>query len=252
MIAILSSAKTLDVSSPWTSPAPTTPEFLDRAVTLAQRLQTHSSKQLRALLDVSDKIAALNAARFQQWRAPHTPDNAKPALLAYRGDVYKGLRATEFTAEDFAFAQRTLRVISGLYGVLRPLDLIQPYRLELAAALNGPSWTDLYAFWSAAVTRAIDRDSDGLIVNLASREYSRVLAPAALKARVLTLTFKQLRGGTPTMIPILAKRARGLAARFLVTRRVTDPERFKAFTDDGYRYAAADSSADEWVFVRRG
>ena len=253
MIAILSSAKTLDFAPGWRAPKPTLPECLDDAKRLMASLRPLAAKDLAKLLGVSSPIAQLNAERNRSFSLPHTSQNAKPALLAYKGDVYRGLRADAFTDEDLQFAQRTLRVISGLYGVLRPLDLIQPYRLEMATRLSGASWDDLYDYWSDRVTQLIARDSaaDGnLVVNLASQEYSRVLRREQLPARILTLTFKQRRGGKVEMVPILAKRARGVMARFLVLKRVTDPEQLKAFADDGYRFSADASTNDEWVFVR--
>lgn len=255
MIVLLSSAKTLDGTTPWRAPTPTQPRLLAQAQTLMGQLRARSAADIARLMGVSAKIAQLNAGRFQAWTAQHTPQNAKPALLAYQGDVYKGLAAGTLSDEDIAFAQRTLRIVSGLYGVLRPLDLMQPYRLEMAIKLAGPRWKDLYDFWSPDVTRVIDADAAAngrLIINLASQEYFSVLDTPRLKTPMLTVSFKQERGGKIVMVPILAKRARGLMARHIVTRRVTAPEGLRDFSDGGYRFVAGLSDDHAWVFVRRG
>ena len=267
MLVLLSSAKTLDFESPWDAPKPTQPEFVNEAHALVQTLRTYSASGLRTLLDVNPAIATLNRERYRRFSLPFTVRSAKPALFAYRGDVYRQLTVSRYRSEQLAFAQRTLRILSGLYGVLRPLDFIQPYRLELSTKLRGPAWRDLYAFWSERVTRAIERDSlvderqrstpakgsagAGWIINLASQEYFRVLNTPRLRARILTLTFKQDRHGTARMVPILAKRARGLMVNFILTRRLADPRALQTFRDGGYQYAPQHSSATEWVFLRR-
>ncbi len=254
MIVLLASAKTLDFTTPWRAPSTTTPERLDRAIALMARLRSLSAKQIAALMGVSPKIAQLNAERFQQFAAAHTKQNAKPALLAYQGQVYRSMRAAQFTDDDLTFAHRTLRIVSGLYGVVRPLDLIQPYRLEMAIKLGGPGWKDLYDYWSESVTELVDHDSRAngqLIINLASQEYFRALRTDRLSSRVLAITFKQWRNGRSDMVPILAKRARGLMAGFIVRERVVEPERLRAFRDEGYRFMADESDDGEWVFLRR-
>jgi hypothetical protein len=254
MIALLSSAKTMDFTSGWKTAGRTVPECLQESRLLMDELRKLSVRDIGSLMGVSPKIARLNADRFRQFSIPFTAANAKPALLAYQGDVYRGMEAQRFGAEEMAFAQRTLRILSGLYGVLRPLDLIQPYRLEMAVRLSGPRWKDLYAFWSDRVTDCIDRDSvedGGLIVNLASQEYFRVLDANRLKSRVLHIVFKQDRRGRIEMVPILAKRARGFMARDIVLRRAENPESLKEFATDGYRFAPKLSTEKEWVFVRR-
>lgn len=253
MIALLASAKTLDFTTPWPQLQPTQPEFAAEARTLVARLRPFTATQLAHLMGVNAKLAQLNAERFQAFRPVHTPDHAKPALLAYQGDVYEAMGSAELTEAQLAFAQKYLRILSGLYGVLRPLDLIQPYRLEMAVKLSGATWRDLYAFWSDKVTAAVDRDVrrlGGVVVNLASQEYAQALQRARLQARWLNVTFKQQRAGKIEMVPILAKRARGLMARFMIDRQIADPAGLKAFDTDGYRFAAALSNDQEWVFVR--
>ena len=253
MIALLSSAKTLDFSTPWSSPAPTKPECLDDAKAIMRELRKLSPMEIQRLMGISPKLAQLNAERFATLGTTLTRDNAKPALLAYQGDVYAAMGSTTFGKDDLAFAQRTLRIISGLYGIVRPLDLIQPYRLEMAIKLAGPRWRDLYDFWSARVTRILDRDiraDAGLLINLASQEYFKTLDASQLGSPVLTLTFKQDRRGRVEMVPILAKRARGLMAGFIVRQRITDPTRLRDFDVEGYRFAKDQSHDAEWVFVR--
>ena len=254
MIAILSSAKTMDMVGGWKAPSPTQPEYLDKGKVLLQSLQRLSSTEISRLMGVSAAIAKLNAERFAAFRFPFSEKNAKPALLAYQGDVFKNMGSAEFGIDDLAFAQKSLRILSGLYGVLRPLDLIQPYRLEMAIKLSGPSWKDLYAYWSDAVTHAIDRDArenGRCLVNLASQEYASAVDADKLSVPMFVLTFKQDRKGKVDLIPILAKRARGLMSRYLVTRRVTDPEKLKDFQEEDYRFEPKLSSKTEWVFVRR-
>ena len=254
MIAVLSSAKTMDFESPWQAPRQTSPECLKRARVLMNRLSRLTAKDIARLMGVSPKIAQLNAQRFKQFTLPHTSGNAKPALLAYQGDVYRGMKSAAFNSGELVFAQKTLRILSGLYGVLRPLDLIQPYRLEMAIKLSGPTWENLYGYWSKEATRLIDRDAlaDGkVIVNLASQEYSSVLQEDKLKSRLLNIIFKQDRGGKIILIPILAKRARGLMANYIITEQLTDLEGMKQFKTDGYRFSSSDSTASEWVFIRR-
>lgn len=253
MITLLASAKTLDFTTPWPELKPTQPEFASEARALVTRLRPFTAVQLAHLMGVNAKLAQLNVERFQQFHATHTPEWAKPALLAYQGDMYEAMGSADLTEAQLAFAQQHLRILSGLYGVLRPLDLIQPYRLEMAIKLSGSTWRDLYAFWSDKVTAAIDRDVrrlGGVVVNLASQEYAQTLQRARLQARWLNITFKQQRAGKIETVPILAKRARGLMARYLLDRQISEPAGLKGFDTDGYRFAAAASNDAEWVFVR--
>ena len=254
MIAILSSAKTMDFETPGPTLQPTLPECLEQACVMMKRLSTLSANDISKLMGVSPKIAQLNADRFKRFSFTHTPRNAKPALLAYQGAVYQAIESRSFGLKELKFAQKRLRIISGLYGVLRPLDLIQPYRLEMAIKMPGPTWKDLYGYWSNQVTACIDRDAMAngrVIVNLASQEYSRVLEAGKIKARVLDVIFKQDRKGKVAVVPILAKFARGLMANYIVTRQITEPEGLKRFQAEGYRFIPADSTASEWAFIRR-
>jgi uncharacterized protein len=253
MIAIVSSAKTLDFELGWKAPETTQPECLAQARALLAQIKPLPAAKLGKLLGVSPKLAALNAERLSSMSFPFTPRNAKLALLAYQGEVFRSMGSGDLSAEDLLFAQGSLRIVSGLFGLLRPLDLIQPYRLEMAAKLSGPSWKDLRAFWSDRVTAMLSRDAQAngkLIVNLASQEYASVFDRKKLSADVLTIHFKQSRKGKVEMVPILAKRARGLMARFLVKNRVENAAALKKFNADGYQFNAALSVDNEWIFLR--
>jgi cytoplasmic iron level regulating protein YaaA (DUF328/UPF0246 family) len=254
MVVLLSSAKTLDFESPWRAPQTSPPEFLDDARPLIAALRARTPAQLGKLLGVNPKLAALNADRNRRFAFPFTERNARPALFAYQGDVYRPLHEDRYTSAQLRFAHRTIRILSGLFGVVRALDLIQPYRLEMAAPLAGPSWRDLYEYWRPRITPAIDRDARGsVVVNLASREYAEAVDASRLTAPTLTVTFKETRGGgPPKVIGILAKRARGQMADFIIQHQLEQPEGLKRFTVDGYAFAPAASTNAEWVFIRRG
>jgi len=254
MIALLSSAKTLDFTTPWASPATTQPAFLREAGALVAQLRARSASELATLMAVSGRIAQLNAERFRAFSLAHSADNAKPAILAYQGDVYAAMGSVSFSRAELAFSQATLRIVSGLYGLLRPLDLIQPYRLEMAVKLDGPGWKDLYGFWTEKITEQLSADcarAGGVLVNLASQEYAKAADPARLRAQVLTVAFKQERKGRLTAIGILAKRARGLMARHIIANRLRRPEGLRSFSAGGYRFSPELSSDSEWVFVQK-
>lgn len=258
MMVVLSPAKRLDFDAGGARKH-TQPAFLDDAQKLAARLKKLSARDLRALMNVSDKIAELNVKRYRKWKKPFTPDNAKQAVLAFRGDVYQGLDADSFSAADLDFAQRHIRVLSGLYGVLRPLDLIQPYRLEMGtrfAAGNGAA--DLYAFWGGKITRylnaALAKDGGGrgeaVLVNLASREYFSAIRADELKARIVTPVFKEKKNGAYKVVSFTAKRSRGMMTSWIVKNRVTDAAKIKRFREGGYAFNAGLSDAADWVFTR--
>jgi cytoplasmic iron level regulating protein YaaA (DUF328/UPF0246 family) len=209
--------------------------------------------ELAGLMAMSDDLAALTAGRCRAWRPPFTPDNARPALLAYAGDTYAALEAATLDAGDLAFAQDHLRILSGLYGLLRPLDLIQPYRLEMGARLANPEGPDLYAFWRAPLTRAVARalaGAGGPLVNLASGEYFSALDAGALPGRVVTPVFEEPARGGYRVQAVHAKRARGRMVRFAVRNRLDRAEDLLAFDDLGYGFDDAASGPDRWVFRR--
>jgi uncharacterized protein len=254
MLSVISPAKTLDFETPATTTMHSQPDFLDRSRELIEILSDYSPQRLAELMGISDKLAALNAARFAEWQTPFTPDNAKPAAQAFQGDVYVGLEADTFSDDDNAFAQEHLRILSGLYGLLRPLDLIQPYRLEMGTRLANPAGKDLYAFWKGTLTEALDSavaaSGSPVLVNLASNEYFKAIDPKRLQARVITPVFKDEKNGKVKIISFYAKKARGLMAAWMIRERLDDPEELKEFDVAGYAYNPAMSEGDTLVFTR--
>lgn len=255
MLSVISPAKTLDFDTPATTPEFTHPDFLESSQTLIDILREYSPQQVSELMGVSDKLAGLNAARFGQWQTPFTPDNAKAAAQAFQGDVYTGLEAERFSDADNQFAQSHLRILSGLYGLLRPLDLIQPYRLEMGTRLANPAGKDLYAFWKPTLTHAlgdaIAASGSKVLVNLASNEYFKAVDTKALDARVITPVFKDEKNGTYKIISFYAKKARGLMSAWMIRERLDDAEGLKAFNVAGYRFDAEATKGDTLVFTRR-
>jgi len=254
MLMVISPAKTLDYDTPPTTRRFTQPEHLDHAQALISQLRDMSPQQISDLMHLSDKLAALNVARYGSWDAAFTPSNAKQALLAFKGDVYTGLNASDFTEADFDFAQQHLRMLSGLYGVLRPLDLMQPYRLEMGTKLANPRGKDLYAFWGDRISewlnQALAAQGDDLLLNLASNEYFGAVKRNALNARVIDVDFKDQKNGQYKIISFYAKKARGLMSRYVIKERIKKPEQLKHFSYDGYRYSPDNSSPDHLVFLR--
>ena len=254
MLAVVSPAKKLDFTPPDGAPDHTVPGFLDDTAALVKVARKLSRTQVKSLMDLSDGLADLNHARFQAFSSDAEPEGAKQAVLAFSGDTYVGLDAGTLSRKDLAWAQDHLRILSGLYGVLRPLDLIQPYRLEMGRKLANPRGEDLYAFWGEKLANALDAavasHKAKVIVNLASGEYFKAANRKAIHARVVTPVFKEVAAGQARVLGLFAKRARGMMARHIVVNRIENPEKLKAFTDGGYAYQAAQSSADEWVFTR--
>ncbi|MBS9403004.1 peroxide stress protein YaaA [Halomonas sp. TRM85114] len=254
MLSVISPAKKLDFETPATQALHTQPDYLDRSRELIDILRGYSPQRLSELMGISDKLAGLNAARYAEWHTPFTPDNAKPAAQAFRGDVYVGLEAETFSDSENAFAQDHLRILSGLYGLLRPLDLIQPYRLEMGTRLETPAGQDLYAFWRETLTAELDKavaaSGSRVLVNLASNEYFKAIDAQALEARVITPVFKDEKNGKLKIISFYAKKARGLMAAWIIRQGVNDPEALKDFDVAGYRFNAALSDADTLVFTR--
>jgi len=254
MLLVISPAKTLDYQTAPVTPRYTQPEQLDHAQELVTQLRELSPAQIAELMQLSDKLAGLNAARYGSWTPAFTPANAKQALLAFKGDVYTGLHAEDFDEADFDFAQAHLRMLSGLYGVLRPLDLMQPYRLEMGTKLANARGKDLYAFWGERISgwlnEALAAQGDAILLNLASNEYFAAVKRKALQARVINTEFKDLKNGQYKIISFYAKKARGLMARYVIKERLQDPEGLKDFNYQGYRYSAEHSHADNLVFLR--
>jgi cytoplasmic iron level regulating protein YaaA (DUF328/UPF0246 family) len=254
MLAVISPAKTLDYETPPTIDEFTIPELLQHSEELIARCRQLAPDQIASLMKISDKLAGLNAARFQEWQPEFTPANAKQALLAFKGDVYEGMDATSFSAEDLIWAQDHLRILSGLYGLLKPLDLMQPYRLEMGTKLDTARGNNLYQFWGNIITeqlsKALSAQKDRVLINLASNEYFKSVKLKPLKAYVVTPVFKDLKNGQYKVISFYAKKARGMMARYILQNRLKSAEELKLFGEGGYYYSGTDSTEYEWVFKR--
>jgi len=255
MLIVLSPAKTLDYDTPASTDTHTMPEFIDHAAELINTLKKLSPAHVAELMSISDALAVLNVTRYASWSRKFTQKNAKQAILAFNGDVYEGLDAATLNAKQIDYLQSHVRILSGLYGVLRPLDLMQPYRLEMGTRLANPRGKDLYAFWSEQVTEvlngALANQKSKSLVNLASEEYFKAVKPKLLHADIINPVFEDWKGGKYKIISFYAKRARGLMARYAAVKRISNPEKLKAFNVDGYAYDAAASTDHHWVFRRR-
>jgi len=254
MLTVISPAKTLDFDTPPTTRKATQPQFLQRSADLVADARAMSPQDIRALMGVSEKIAELNHARFMNWGTPFNLDNAKQSILAFKGDVYTGLEAQTLSSAQLNFAQKHLCILSGLYGLLRPLDLMQPYRLEMGLKFPNSGGSNLYEFWNDSITRALNtqlkKSGTRVLVNLASNEYFKAVQPGALDAEVITPVFKDLKGDKYKIISFYAKKARGQMARFIIDNELNDPAGMKKFKTGGYRYSKAESTARELVFTR--
>jgi uncharacterized protein len=254
MIVVLSPAKSLDYESPLSIDKHSQPQFVKQASELINELRPMSPAQLSDLMSISDNLAVLNAMRYEQWSEKFTRKNARPAVLAFNGDVYDGLSASTLSGQDIDFAQKHIRILSGLYGILRPLDLMQPYRLEMGTKLNNPQGKDLYAFWKGTIASALNKDlqaQGSVLVNLASDEYFKSVDQKVLNAKVIQPVFQDYKSGQYKIISFFAKKARGLMARYIIDHRVEDVEQLKKFDTAGYRYSAEVSTETKWVFRRQ-
>ncbi|MDP3535317.1 MAG: peroxide stress protein YaaA [Halomonas sp.] len=255
MLSVISPAKTLDFETPSTTDQVTQPSFLEYSKPLIEILRGYSPQQLSDLMGISDKLAGLNAARFSDWQPPFSLDNAKPAVQAFQGDVYTGLDASSFSDADNQFAQQHLRILSGLYGLLRPLDLIQPYRLEMGTKLPNDAGNDLYAYWKPTLTQALNsaiaESGSKVLVNLASNEYFKAIETKQLSARVVTPVFKDEKNGTFKIISFYAKKARGLMSAWIIQQQINHPDQLTSFQEAGYQFDAAASQGDTLVFTRK-
>lgn len=257
MIIVLSPAKSLDYETPPHVSKHTIPDFVDDAAELIDELRRYSPQQIASLMDISDALAHLNFQRYADWSPQFHAGNAKQAVLAFNGDVYEGFDAKTLGAADLDYAQRHVRVLSGLYGLLRPLDLLQPYRLEMGTRLPNARGKDLYAFWGERITEALNaqmkrnKGAERVLVNCASTEYFKSVRPARLDARVVTPVFEDWKGGRYKIISFHAKRARGLMARFAVENRIDTPEKLKDFDLEGYAFDSQASNEATFVFRRR-
>ena len=254
MLAIISPAKSLDFDGRAPTRKSSVPAFLDDSAELIRELRELAPQDLSDLMGISTSLAELNYDRYAAWGEPFNRECAKQAMFAFNGDVYMGLKSTEFSERDLTWAQKHLRILSGLHGILKPLDLIQPYRLEMGTRLPNGRGSDLYDFWrgkvTAALNEAIDAQRQPILVNLASNEYFNAVDATRIDARIITPNFKDLKKGRYKFISFFAKKARGLMAAYLIKNRVSTLKALKAFDWQGYRFSPADSSANDWVFLR--
>ncbi|MDP7593783.1 MAG: peroxide stress protein YaaA [Litorilituus sp.] len=255
MLLVVSPAKKLDFDTPPVTREYSQPTLLEHSEALIERCVKLTPDQIASLMKLSDKLAGLNAARFGEWSLPFTPENARQAILAFNGDVYTGLDANSFSKDDFAFAQQHFRILSGLYGVLKPLDLMQAYRLEMGTKLENSRGCNLYHFWGDIVTNEINQalvqQGDNVLINLASTEYFKSVKKAKLTAQIITPQFKDWKNGQYKMISFFAKKARGLMARYIIQNQITKTEQVKNFDLAGYQFSTDLSQGNDWVFIRK-
>ena len=255
MLIVLSPAKTLDFESPAPPIAFTQPNFISESASLIAELRKRSPVEIAQMMSLSDKLVALNMTRYEAWTKKFTLKNSKHALLAFNGDVYEGLDASSLQVQDLEYAQQHLRILSGLYGILRPLDLMQAYRLEMGTSLITPRGKDLYAFWGDQITLQIGRElathKNPVLLNLASDEYFKVISPKVLSQPIVSPVFQDEKDGKMKIISFYAKRARGLMTRFVLENQIDNPGELKAFRAEGYRYNAQVSTLERPVFQRK-
>lgn len=254
MLILISPSKTLDYHSEVTIEGKSDPEFINDSQKLATLLKKKSPRDLVNLMDISPKLAELNALRYIKWVHPFPGGQARPALSAFKGDVYEGLKAWELDTLQIEFADRHLRILSGLYGLLKPTDLMLAYRLEMGIRLEGKNFQNLYQFWGDKITRSVKQavkvSGSNILINLASEEYAKVVDFDATNARIITPVFNEFRNGNYKFISYNGKRARGLMTRFIIDKNITDPEQLKLFDFEGYEYLEQRSKGDQWVFAR--
>lgn len=255
MLMILSPAKSLNMSAADTTHLQTQPEFMAQANELVELLRQFSPAEIASLMHVSDKLAVLNAERFASWVSESPIENAKQAVLAFTGDVYQGVGASTLNDNQLVYMQKHVRILSGLYGVLRPLDLMQPYRLEMSTKLANARGRDLYAFWNSTISEAIEADlkqqAQPVLVNLASEEYFKALKPVMPYAPIITPVFQDWSSGKYKVVSFRAKKARGLMVRYAAVNQIQDVVALKHFDSDGYAFDAAASGERTWVFRRQ-
>ena len=249
MLAVISPSKTQDFSTPDIQDHTLTRQ-LNESEALVKILKQKTQNELSKLMSISDKLAKLNYDRFQNFSTPFDFDNAKQALLAFKGDVYNGIDAPSLSKKDLIFAQDNLRMLSGLYGVVRPLDLIAPYRLEMGTKLENPKGKNLYEFWGDKISKVLNEDESEVIINLASNEYFKGIDQKALNAKIINIAFKEFKGDKYKIIGIYAKRARGLMVQYMIKNRIQNPQELKAFNWEEYQFKEALSDAKTWVFTR--
>jgi cytoplasmic iron level regulating protein YaaA (DUF328/UPF0246 family) len=254
MIVLLSPSKTLDFESKPLTKSFTQPVMLKDSELLINELRKYSPEKLAKLMDLSDKLAHLNYDRYQVFNTPFSLDNARQALLAFKGDVYDPLALESYSKADFDFAQHHIRILSGLYGLLRPLDLMQPYRLEMGTTLNNKRGKNLYKFWGKTITDEINKslkaDKNKMVINLASVEYFHSVQPESLEAPLLNIVFKEKQKGGLKIIGLFAKKARGMMTNFIIKNHIDKPESLKDFDEEGYVFQPSLSNSSQWLFTR--
>jgi len=255
MLLLISPAKTLDFTTPPLTQQYSQADFLAESSQLIEQLRVLSPSDLSSLMSISEKLGTLNSNRFLQWRLPFDLDNSKQALLAFKGDVYEGIDVSSFSSEDLDWANQHLRILSGLYGLLRPLDLIQAYRLEMGTRFSNLAGKNLYEFWGNKITDRINQQlfeqQSNRLINLASNEYFKSVKPKLLNAEVITPVFKDWKNDKYKIISFYAKKARGMMSAYIIKNRIQDPEQIKQFDSAGYAFSAEQSSNNNWVFLRR-
>ncbi len=249
MLILLSPSKKLDFSFK-NNILPTKPNFLNEANSLIKNLKKLSEKEIRSLMKLSVKLTELNQQRYQAFSTKFDNDNARQAVFAFKGDVYNGLQAENFSDNELKYAQENLRILSGLYGILRPLDLIQPYRLEMGSKLKNQNGKNLYEFWDDKITDELNEANSDTLINLASNEYFKAIKPQKFNGRIITCNFKEYKNGGYKIIMIFAKRARGLMANYIIKNRLQQAEKLKNFDIDGYLFKAELSDENNWIFAR--
>lgn len=254
MLITLSPSKGQDFETPTPSAIQSIPDQLEDSQLLINEAKKLDIKDVRELMEVSENISILNVERFNTWQLPFTTENAKAALFAFKGDVYSGIQKEKYTDDDLAYAQEHLRILSGLYGALRPMDLIQPYRLEMKTKLKNPRGENLYQFWNERITNklneALEEQEEKVLVNLASKEYFKSVKPKKLDGALLNISFKETKGDKTRVIAIFAKRARGMMTDFILRNRIEHAEDIKDFGAGGYKFSSQQSTDKNWVFTR--
>ena len=254
MIITLSPSKGQDFETPTPSDIHTLPDQLQDSQLLINEAKKLNSEDVSQLMAVSENISNLNVQRFQDWNIDFNTQNAKAALFAFKGDVYSGIQKDKYNDDDLAYAQDHLRILSGLYGALRPMDLIQPYRLEMKTRLTNPRGDNLYQFWGDKITQQLNQSLEGqtekVLINLASNEYFKSVKPKVLDGRILSVNFKETKDGKTRVIAIFAKKARGMMADFILRNRIEHIEDIKDFGAEGYKFNQKESTDDNWVFSR--
>jgi len=255
MILVISPAKTLDYETPSSTQRFSQPAFLDDSAELIDQLKILSPSDVSSLMSISDKLGVLNSNRFIEWQIPFTPDNSKQAVLAFKGDVYEGMSANTLSEEDLNWANEHLRILSGLYGLLKPLDLMQPYRLEMGTRFSNERGKNLYEFWGNKITDKLNQElaeqKSPVLINLASNEYFKSVKSELLSAQVITPVFKDWKNDKYKIISFYAKKARGMMSAYIIKNRLESPSDIKQFDSAGYAFSPEQSTEKEWVFLRK-